>query len=53
MTGEALFVACCELLCSVPEFEGLDCTMGGRWDDRLLSLRTRNYGLLEGRGDVH
>lgn len=42
---EALFVACCDLLASVPEFGGLSCTMGGRWDDLLLSLRTRNFQL--------
>ena len=42
---EALFVDCCELLYSVPEFDGLDCTMGGKWDDLLLSLRTGNYRL--------
>ena len=42
----ALFSACCELLASVPEFVAIQSTsMGGRWDDLLYSLRTRNYGL--------
>lgn len=44
----ALFSACCELLASVPEFVAIQSTsMGGRWDDLLYSLRTRNYGLWE------
>lgn len=39
---EALFVASCELLDSIPEFAGMHASKGGRWDDLLLSLRSMN-----------
>lgn len=42
---EALFVASCELLDSIPEFAGMHASKGGRWDDLLLSLRSMNYRL--------
>ena len=42
---EALFVASCGLLDSIPEFAGMHASKGGRWDDLLLSLQSRNYRL--------
>lgn len=41
----ALFSICCSLLASFPEFEGMQTTLGGRWEDILLALRTSNYAL--------
>ena len=48
LSGEerlALFAACCSLLASFPEFEGMQTTLGGRWGDVLLALRTSNFDL--------
>lgn len=42
---KALFAASCDLLLSTHEFDGMSTTLGGRWDDVLLALRTRNYRL--------
>ena len=41
----ALFSCCCDLLAGTREFDGLSTTLGGRWPDVELALRTRNYGL--------
>ncbi len=41
----ALFAACCNLFESIPEFADLDTTLGGKWTDVLLALRTHNYHL--------
>ena len=39
----ALFAAACDLIASIPEFDGLETGMGERWGDVLLALRGRNY----------
>ncbi|MDN0064728.1 glycosyltransferase family 2 protein [Collinsella ihumii] len=41
----AMFTACCSLLASISEFEGMGTTLGDRWDDVLIALRTSNYAL--------
>ena len=39
----ALFAAACDLIASIPEFDGLETGMGERWGDVLLALRGRYY----------
>lgn len=42
---QTFFLACCHLITTTPEFQGLSTTQSRVWQDIELALRTRNYRL--------